>query len=231
MAGGYRSALLCFGLVAAVRAQPVDFAKEIAPILEARCAGCHQEGRGAGGFVATQEGAEKAAGSGLLLRVVSGEKPRMPKGGKPLTAPQVALLERWGAEQGSWWSLRPLPKLAGGSIDRFIRTKLQAAGLSPSPEADRKTLIRRLTFDLHGLPPTAAEVAAFVADTRADAYERLVDRLLASPRYGERWARHWLDLVHYGDSHGYDKDKPRANAWPYRDAVIRALGRRSPAMC
>ncbi len=92
----------------------------------------------------------------------------------------------------------------------------------------RATLIRRLTYDLHGLPPTSEEVQAFLADRSPDAYEKLVDRLLASPRYGERWGRHWLDVVHYGESHGYDKDKPRRNAWPYRDYVIRAFNEDKP---
>ena len=96
-------------------------------------------------------------------------------------------------------------------------------GLTPSPEADRRTLIRRLSFDLIGLPPTPEEIDAFVADPNPNAYEALVDRLLASPHYGERWGRHWLDVVHYGDTHGYDKDKRRDNAWPYRDYVIAAF--------
>ncbi len=113
-------------------------------------------------------------------------------------------------------------------IDLFIRAKLAAAQLSPAPPADSRTLIRRLYFDLHGLPPTPEEIAAFVADPDPQAYEKLVDRLLASPRYGERWARHWLDVVHYGDTHGYDKDQPRPNAWPYRDYVIRALNEDKP---
>ncbi|MFO0897325.1 MAG: DUF1549 domain-containing protein, partial [Pirellulales bacterium] len=113
-------------------------------------------------------------------------------------------------------------------IDAFVLARLQQAGMAPSPEADRRTLIRRLTYNLHGLPPTAAEVAEFLADTSPDAYERLVDRLLASPRYGERWGRHWLDVVHFGESHGYDKDKPRPHAWPYRDYVIRALNADKP---
>src|SRR5206468_12773189 len=99
----------------------------------------------------------------------------------------------------------------------------EAKGMAPSPEADRRTLIRRLTYDLHGLPPTPEEIDAFLHDRRADAYDHLVDRLLMSPQYGERWARHWLDVVHYGDTHGYDKDQPRSNAWPYRDYVIRAF--------
>ena len=113
-------------------------------------------------------------------------------------------------------------------IDAFVLAKLKAKKLTPSPEADRATLIRRLTYDLHGLPPTWEEVQAFVADRSPDAYEKLVDRLLASPRYGERWGRHWLDVAHYGESHGYDKDKPRRNAWPYRDYVIRAFNQDKP---
>ena len=113
-------------------------------------------------------------------------------------------------------------------IDRFIRATLAGKQLSPSPTADRRVLIRRLFFDLTGLPPAPEEVEAFVADPDPQAYDRLVDRLLASPRYGERWARHWLDVVHYGDTHGYDKDQPRPNAWPYRDYVIRALNADKP---
>ncbi len=113
-------------------------------------------------------------------------------------------------------------------IDGFILAKLKEKGLTPSPEADRRTLIRRLTYDLHGLPPTPEEVRNFVDDKSPLAYEKLVDRLLASPRYGERWGRHWLDTVHYGESHGYDKDKPRLNAWPYRDYVIRSFNDDKP---
>ena len=113
-------------------------------------------------------------------------------------------------------------------IDAFVAAKLAEKKLTPSPEADAATLIRRLTYDLHGLPPTWEEIQAFVADRSPDAYEKLVDRLLASPRYGERWGRHWLDVAHYGESHGYDKDKPRRNAWPYRDYVIRAFNEDKP---
>ncbi|MEC7725930.1 MAG: DUF1549 domain-containing protein, partial [Planctomycetota bacterium] len=141
------------------------------------------------------------------------------------------------AQAPAWWSLAPLqdavaPSTTGGwgrtSVDAFVAAALRERGLTPSPEADRRTLIRRLTFDLHGLPPTEAEVEAFVADQRADAYERVVDRLLASPRYGERQARRWLDVVHYGETHGYDKDKLRRNAWPYRDWVIRSFNEDKP---
>lgn len=129
----------------------------------------------------------------------------------------------------NWWSLRPLRKpTTHQSIDGFIQARYQQLGLQASIEADRRTLIRRLTFNLHGLPPTMDEVRVFVNDTRSDAYEKLVDRLLASPRYGERWARHWLDVVHYADSHGQDQDRPRPNAWPYRDYLIRALNSDTP---
>ena len=107
-------------------------------------------------------------------------------------------------------------------IDAFVRHRLPEQGLSPSTEAARRTLIRRVTYDLTGLPPSASDVEQFANDASSSGYEQMVDRLLASPRYGERWARHWLDLVHFGETHGYDKDKLRPNAWPYRDYVIRS---------
>jgi len=143
------------------------------------------------------------------------------------------------AERTNWWSLKPItrpaiPTVTGNavriynSIDAFIAAKLAEKGLRQSPEADRRTLIRRLYFDLTGLPPRPAEIEAFIADSDPLAYERLVDRLLASAQYGERWARHWLDVVHYGETHGYDKDQPRPNAWPYRDYVIRSFNEDKP---
>ncbi|MHA3769938.1 DUF1553 domain-containing protein [Verrucomicrobiota bacterium sgz303538] len=171
-----------------------------------------------------------------------------------LSPEQVALLRAW-IDQGApwpaalsakvedkqdWWSLKPISrpslpetnadeaKWVRNPVDAFIITKLRKKGLSPAPEADRRTLIRRLYFDLIGLPPSPEEVAGFVSDTGPQAYEKLVDRLLASPRYGERWARHWLDVVHFGETHGYDKDKPRPNAWPYRDYIIRAFNDDKP---
>ena len=139
----------------------------------------------------------------------------------------------------NWWSLLPLKrpavpslatrgKFALNPIDAFVRRRLSQAALVPSPRADRRTLIRRLFFDLHGLPPTPEAVAEFVADTDPQAYERLVDRLLASPRYGERWARHWLDTVHFADSHGCEHDVFRPNAWRYRDYVIASFNRDTP---
>ncbi len=163
---------------------------------------------------------------------------------------EIAILEAWiregpadprvarppaGAEAGNWWSLRPLsrpavPPGAEGTnpIDAFLDASLASAGLVPAPEADRRTLIRRLAFDLHGLPPTPEEVEAFVADTAPDAWERLVDRFLASPRLGERMARHWFDCIHFADSHGFEHDVFRPAAWPYRDWVIGALSTDMP---
>ncbi len=181
-----------------------------------------------------------------LVRFVAGLEPDsvMPPKGPRLPESQVALLRAW-INQGAvwpdsastrlddgrdWWSLQPLhrPAVPAGTgashpVDAFVRDRLAREGGKPSPTADRRALIRRVTFDLTGLPPTPEEVAAFTADPDPKAYERLVDRLLASPRHGERWARHWLDVVHYGDTQGYDKDKPRPNAWPYRDYVIRSF--------
>jgi hypothetical protein len=213
-------------------------------ILEKNCLKCHNATTRMGGLsLVTAADARKVivpgkAAESRLVAMISGEKPRMPAGGAPLAAADVAAIRDWidaGAAwteplgAAAWWSLKPLAKPAGEhTIDEFIRAKLAEKGLTPSPEADRATLIRRLTFDLHGLPPAWEEVKAFEADRSPDAYERLVDRLLASPRYGERWARHWLDVAHYGESHGYDKDKPRRNAWPYRDWVIRAFNEDKP---
>lgn len=126
------------------------------------------------------------------------------------------------------WAFQALSKVSppsgkGHPIDQFIARKLRAAGLDFSHPAERRVLVRRLFFDLHGLPPTSTQAAAFVKSTDADAYPKLIDSLLASPRYGERWAQHWLDLVRYADTHGFEVNTERANAWPYRDYVIRAL--------
>jgi len=133
------------------------------------------------------------------------------------------------------WAFRPvsqrdIPRIAGMShpIDAFVIRKLNSLGLTAAPRADKRTLIRRLSFDLIGLPPTPEELSAFLADARPDAYERLVDRLLASPHYGERWGRHWLDLVRYAETHGYERDDPKPNAWRYRDWVVSALNRDLP---
>ncbi len=189
-----------------------------------------------------------AGKSALMEWITAAEGDRMPPKGEPLSAAEIGRIRAWidqGAEwpesasvrlddPRDWWSLQPLKRPGvpgdgtGNPVDAFVRARLAAAGLAVSPEADRRTLIRRVTLDLTGLPPTPEEVEAFVADGDSRAYERLVDRLLASPHYGERWARTWLDIVHYGDTHGYDKDKPRPNAWPYRDYVIRSFNEDKP---
>lgn len=191
-----------------------------------------------------------------LLEVVlpTDGKAEMPKNADPLTPHEIGVLRRWIQEGATWpentaieelavddfqwWSLQPLarpeiPEAGDGltirtPVDAFISARLAEHGLTPSAEADRTTLIRRVTYDLTGLPPTTEAIESFLADTRDDAYERLVDRLLDSSHYGERWARHWLDVVHYADTHGYDKDKLRPNAWPYRDYVIRSFNADKP---
>ena len=189
----------------------------------------------------------------LLIRAVAGVKPDlvMPKKGERLTAEQIGLLRAWIDQGANWpesasanvadkrnhWAfktpVRPLvpalknKKWARNPIDNFVLARLDKEKLKPSPEADRRTLIRRLSLDLTGLPPTIKEVEQFVADRRPDAYEQLVERLLASPHYGERWGRHWLDAARYADTNGYEKDKPRS-IWPYRDWVINAFNRDLP---
>ncbi len=191
----------------------------------------------------------------LLIRVLEsgGDIPQMPADGSPLSADQIGLVRAWIAAgapatqeelatpprsiRSEHWAFQPLsavepPAVANEAwirnpIDRFILARLEEAGLSPSPEAERTTLIRRLSLDLTGLLPSPQEVQAFVADTRPDAYEQLVERLLASPHYGERWGRHWLDAARYADSNGYTIDSAR-NIWKYRDWVIDALNRDLP---
>ncbi len=186
--------------------------------------------------------------SALLDRVTSTDADRrMPPRGKPLSNEEIGLVGAWidaGAAwpAGAWrdprldhwaWQSVVRPDVPGGAvgaaaIDAFVAARLGESGLAPAPEADRRTLIRRASFDLVGLPPTPEEVAAFEADPAPDAFERLVDRLLASPAYGERWARHWLDVAHYADSHGYERDQLRPHAWRYRDWVIDALNADKP---
>ncbi|HUS36621.1 MAG TPA: DUF1549 and DUF1553 domain-containing protein [Verrucomicrobiae bacterium] len=142
----------------------------------------------------------------------------------------VAIASARGENGTNWWSLKPItrptvPPGFANPIDAFVSAKLKSEGIAPQPEADRRTLIRRLYFDLHGLPPTPEEVEAFVKDGD---YAKLVDRLLDSPRYGERWARHWLDAIHFADTHGFEHDLIRTNAWRYRDYVIESLNRDTP---
>ena len=262
-------------------------------VLERHCLECHGGSDPDGGLslvdaVSAFKGGESGPAitpgkvdESLLVEMIHGDSPAMPKKRPPLKPEQVAVLKQWIAAGADWpkdvklsdqrfagqrwWSLEPLtmPDIPNSpSIDthgEWIRNPIDAfivdshikRDLHHSPEADARTLIRRLYFDLIGLPPTPEEVTRFVSEfapspspplspsaskegesgrggEREKAYTRLIDSLLASPRYGERWARHWLDVVHFGETHGYDKDQPRMNAWPYRDYVIRAFNEDRP---
>ena len=188
--------------------------------------------------------------SSLLLAMIGGDRPAMPPVGDRLSQEETAAIRAWiasgahGDESVSdagdgerWWSLRPLAVSANpdpadswgrSPIDGFLLAAMHAKGLAPSEPADRRTLARRLSFDLLGLPPTAETVRDFVEDADAAAYEKLVDRMLASPAYGERWGRHWLDVVRFGESNGYEQNHLRETAWPYRDWVIRSLNDDKP---
>jgi len=190
-----------------------------------------------------------------LVASVGGAPPQMPKESPPLSSAELDTLRQWIAQGArwpedvalrerpradrTWWSLQPLkivdppannlgPEWNVSPIDRLIAARLAADHLQPNPPADHRTLIRRLTYDLTGLPPTPEEIDAFVADQSADAYERLVDRLLASPRYGEHWGRHWLDVVRFGESDGYEVNALVENSWPFRDYVINSLNADKP---
>jgi hypothetical protein len=234
-----------------------DFNRDVRPILASKCFACHgpdEEAREADLRLDMREVAVEAAaivpgdadGSELLRRVESDDEfERMPPpdAGEPLTADERRTLREWiaaGAKYEPHWAFVPprrpaVPDHAGtefadwprNPIDAFVMRRLLEAGLEPSPEADRYALARRVHLDLIGLPPTPEEADAFVQDDDPLAYEKLVERLLASPHYGERWARPWLDLARYSDTNGYEKDRPRS-VWPYRDWVIDALNADMP---
>ena len=253
LAAGVSAAI---GILAQSPSPRVDFARDVQPILTASCQGCHgpkaQMGQlrlDAKASAARTFKAGKSAESSLYQRVAgTSDQARMPMGGKPLPAEQIAIIKRWIDEGAEWpdtvgaksaeiakhWAFvapvkAPLPAVkdtawANGAIDRFVLARLEAEGLKPSPEAEKVTLLRRLHLDIIGLPPTPAEVDAFLADKSPKAYEKQVDRLLASPHYGERWARPWLDAARYADSDGYEKDKSR-EVWFWRDWVINALNK------
>ena len=249
-----------------LRAQEkIDFVRDIQPIFAKSCQSCHGPKTQMGGLrldakdpalAGGQSGKViqpgRAAESILYQRIAGlGDQARMPMGGKPLEAAQVALIRAWIDQGAQWpdsagtqaaavrkhWAFTPpkrppVPEPANrkwilNPIDSFVLARLEKEHLSPSPEANRVTLLRRLSLDLTGLPPTIEEVDAFLKDRSANAYEKQVERLLASPHYGERWGRYWLDAARYADSDGYEKDKQR-QVWFYRDWVIRALNRDLP---
>ena len=229
-------ALLTVSGAAQAQTGTPDFNREVRPILASSCLKCHgpdDKQRQAGLRLDVSPGPVKL--NAVLNRIArpDGDPLQMPpmQANKPLSASQKSVLNRWvasGARYETHWAfVAPKPAPTAKSIDDFVTAKLKARGLSLQPEADRYALIRRVSLDLIGLPPTIEETDAFLRDKSPDAYERLVDRLLASPRYGEKWARPWLDLARYADTNGYEKDKPRS-IWPWRDWVIKSLNADMP---
>jgi len=236
----------------------VDFARDVQPIFAKSCVSCHGPEKQRGGLrLDRRADALKGGDSGpalvsgkatesLLLKKVTSkdDQERMPAGRPALTPDEIRTLTAWIDAGLNWpatdetvgkhWAFEPVkrPKTPdtnrANPIDAFVVAKLKESGLTLSPEADRRTLIRRLKFDLLGLPPTPDEVDAFVNDVDANAYQKLVDRYLTSPQYGERWARHWLDVVRFAESHGFEMNRARPNAYHYRDYVIRALNGDKP---
>ena len=244
------SVLLTFALISVAFSQEVVFNRDIRPVLSNKCFFCHgpdEKTREADLRLDTREGAiedrdgfsaivpGKPDDSELIYRIAeaTGDEAMPPPHAKKesLSKEEVALFRRWieqGAPYQGHWSFEPLAKTnppvswKGNPIDYFIEASLARLDIKPSPTADRATLIRRLSLDLTGLLPTPEETNDFINDKRPDAWARLTDRLLASPHYGERWGRHWLDQARYADSHGYSVDGGR-DMWPYRDWVIKAL--------
>jgi mono/diheme cytochrome c family protein len=237
--------------------QSLSYEKDVLPLLRTRCLGCHGAGQPKAGLDlrtlgnALQGGASGSAvkpgqpDKSLLYTLVSNR--RMPPGPEKLSPAETARIAAWirsGAKgttaESTHWAFMPpasppIPIIRNpqsalrNPIDAFLLRDLNRRGLSFARPADKRTLLRRVTFDLIGLPPSPQEVDSFLSDTRPDAYERVVDRLLADPRYGERWARHWLDTAGYADSEGIlEEDRIRPNAWRYRDYVIRAFNSDKP---
>jgi cytochrome c553 len=235
-------------------APAADFARDVEPLFRTRCYLCHGAQAQMNGLRLDQGFPSKAivpgkSGESRLMERVEGRGgvPVMPPTGARLTTAEIATLRTWIDEGAAWpasrarsglWSFQPVERVplaavkdtawVRNGIDHFVLAKLESEGIRPSPEADLRTLVRRVSLDLTGLPPSPAETAEFLNDKQPGAYERLVDRLLASPHYGERWARPWLDLARYADSDGYEKDLVRPYAWRYRNWVIDALNRDMP---
>ncbi|MCX6368656.1 MAG: DUF1549 domain-containing protein [Armatimonadetes bacterium] len=228
----------------------LTFESKVRPALLARCVACHGPNQQLGNL--RLDKAISAAQAKQLIATVSYTGAiKMPPSGK-LPETERAALTSWAAAGAPWpsatkapskpkgpfWAFVPpktpaLPKVkarwwAQNPLDTFVLAKLESQGLKPAPPADRRTLIRRATFDLTGLPPTPQEIDAFLADAKPGAFERVVDRLLASPAYGERWGRHWLDVARYADSNGVDENLVYANAWRYRDWVINSVNADKP---
>ncbi len=239
-------------------ADEVDFTKEIKPLLQKHCVACHGPDKQEGGLrldarTPGLKGGDNyapaiKAGSSAespLFQFVADEKAdlRMPPKGPRLNATEISLLKRWIDSGAKWpedsnpietratkhWSFQPLATFnKDANLDGFISTKLQDAGLEFSPLADRRTLIRRLFLVMHGLPPTPEQVTEFINDQRPDAWPKLVEQVLSSPHYGERWAQHWLDLVRFGETNGFETNRERPTAWHYRDYVVESFQHDKP---
>ena len=237
-------------------AERVDYDQDVRPLLARHCTRCHGRSRAEGGLRLTDRSAAirrlpsgthaikpgNADGSALWQRIsATDETERMPPETPPLEAKEIELLRRWiqqGAEWPEHWAFQPirnesLPESPGfqgarNGVDHFIWARLKTSGLHPSTEASRSVLLRRITLDITGLPPTADEMQRFLDAWNPDFYERTADRLIASPHYGERWGRHWLDIARYADSEGYESDRPRPFAWRWRQWVIDTLNADMP---
>lgn len=248
--------LLLVTAEAAHAQEAVDFSREVQPLIARRCLQCHGPDTAEGGLsfidqasaLAELDSGDHAIVPGdveasvLLERVTTDDEGmRMPPEGKPLTEEEVDVLRRWIAAGATWeqhWGFQPPkprtpPEVENKDwvrtpIDAFILSKLEAASLQPAPPANKIALLRRAYYDLTGLPPTPAEVQAFLEDASPDAFEKVIDRLLASPQYGERWARHWLDLVRYGETNSFERDGAKPHVWRYRDYVIRSFNEDKP---
>jgi hypothetical protein len=250
-------AVFALPLASAAAEEAIQFNKHIRPIFAEHCAACHGGVKQAGGlsFVYAEnvfnggDSGQPAAVPGdvessyLIDRVTDPDpETRMPPGehGPPLSAVEIERLKQWIAAGAKWetpWAFvppkdTPPPAVTDTAsprtpLDRYVLAKLEAAKLEPAPPASRREWLRRVSFDLIGLPPSSAEVEAFERDERPDAFEHVVDRLLASPHFGERWASLWLDLARYADTTGYERD-PHRNIWPYRDWLIRAFNADMP---
>ena len=244
-------------LLAAAADAKVDFAREVRPILNAHCTACHGGVKEAGevSFIYREQALGKGESgkpiivpgdpdaSEMMARILSEDPDEVmpkPAHGPRLPDGEIAILRRWieeGAEWGEHWAFvapreHPVPAVEEGAwprndIDRFLLARMEREGLKPSKEADKAALLRRLSLDLTGLPPSLAELDAFLTDSAPDAYDRQVDRLLGSPRFGERWASVWMDLARYADSEGLGIDK-RRDVWKYRDWLIAAFNRDLP---
>ena len=250
--------LLAWVVANGAKASPVEYDRDVLPVLSDNCYKCHgpdSNARKADLRLDTRDGAfrtkdrktvivaGKPADSELVRRITSTDPKEMmppPRSQRKLSARQIELLTRWvseGARWGAHWAFVPpsrptlpattRPAWVRNGIDAFVLARLDREGINPSPDADKATLLRRVTFDLAGLPPTPKELDDFLRDPSANAYEKAVDRLLASASYGERMANIWLDVARYADTHGYQADRYRA-MWPYRDWVIKAFNENLP---